>query len=203
MDIWANASQANIRFLQQRTQASKGACQDALRQVNGNLMDAVRLLNPSLPTLKYHDMYYLRHWERVEEPDQDLPRCDFMPVGGADLDREQDRNISGERLIAPFNDGNSLNDILGGLGVADGYNEYWDDTEKYIYPTIQGLLMEVADRIREKLRRNKNAYRAELFGRAVLVVETAKDLFFDHRYDEAKERLWEAQRLLEDGNKKI
>ncbi len=206
MDPWANASSANIRFIHDRTSASDEVCRDALLQARGDVMAAVKSLAPDLNCTKYLDLYYLGPFARVSDPDKDLPRRAVSSYGSYARERddeiESDRNIKGEKFIAPYNDANSIDEIYSGLWIAMVYpDDCWDDQERNVYPTIQGSLVEIADRIRDKLRRNKNPIRAEYFTRALTDVERAKEAYFVGNYSEGEQLLGSCVDSLMSGNK--
>lgn len=106
--------------------------------------------------LRFAEWYYGGPYARVSDPDGDLPRREpghsVAPETQSQVER--DGRFHGERVVAPFGDGNTIEDILGELFLASGYPDEWDDEERYIYPTIQGVLAEVGDRLSEKARRS-------------------------------------------------
>jgi len=137
----------------------------------------------------------------VADPDRDLPVRGLIDLSDYELEREVDRNIGGQRQIAPFNDANSLDDILGSLISASVYPQFVN-AEFAALGMLQADLAKAADRIREKLRRNKNADRKFAFENAVRAIEMAKDMYFDRRYQDGESLLHHAEKLLTDGNRK-
>jgi hypothetical protein len=197
IDPWANESKATLRYLAKRSGRLEADCLAALRMSKGEIPGALRQLNPALDLFKFPEWYYMGPFKLAEDPDRDLPIREWDYTGRFESDADNDRNLQGERLIAPFNDSNSLGDILGCLFSASGYPEHSDPGIGF----VQWNLAIAADRVRDKLRRNKNPSRAALFEDAVRHIELAKDLYFDRDYDEGKKSLWLAEKLLRKGNK--
>jgi hypothetical protein len=90
-------------------------------------------------------------------------------------------SLRGERIIAPFGDANGAEAILGLLFLAEGYPESWAEDERSVFPTIQGLLAGVRDRLKEKVSRAKGPRRAWLV-EAVSCAERAAAAFSAGRY---------------------
>lgn len=199
---WANESKATLRYLSKRSGKPEADCLLALRAVNGNIPGALRQLAPALTIFKYPDWYYPMACQPVDDPDRDLPVPYPKYFESFEWDIDNDRAVLGERLIAPFNDSNSLSDILGCILVASGYPEF-GDPELTAIGELQMCLAKAADRIREKLRRNRKPTRATYFENAIRHVEAAKDFYFDREYEKGKEALWTAERLLQEGNKPL
>jgi hypothetical protein len=172
----------------------------ALRKARGDVAIAIRALAPWFPPYKFPEWYYLGPYCRVEDPDRDLPNRECLELTAYDRELETDRNIEGERLIAPFNDANSIDEAYGALLSASGYPAF-SDAELTSTGHLQDSLAMAADRTREKLRRNKNATRATHFENAIRAIELAKDMYFDAKYADGEELIFEAERLLQAGNK--
>src|SRR6516225_8257097 len=195
IDPWANETKANLRWLSKRSGAAEKDCLAALRDAKGDLQQALRRLAPSLVIHKYPDWYYLGPFKVVEDPDRDLPVREKDDLSDYDIEKESDRKIDGERLIAPFNDSNSLGDIIGCILVPLGYPKR-RDPELTAIGQLQWNLAEATDRIREKIRRSKNTKRNTFFEDAICAIEVAKDLYFDRHYQDGEKLLIQAQKLL-------
>ena len=146
--------------------------------------------------------YYGGPFLRIQDPDADLPRRKSSTVPRETLERiEFTGVVNGERLVAPFHDSNSLDEMLGALFLAAGYPESWHEDERYVFPTIQGSLAEVVLRIKTKLARNPGQIRANWFALALEHVREASKLFAARDYAGARERVWQAHDSLQQGNK--
>jgi hypothetical protein len=200
IDPWANESKANLRWLSRRSGATEERCLAALRDAKGNLQLALRRLAPSIVVHKYPDWYYLGPFKVVEDPDRDMPVREKDDLSDYDIENESDRMIDGERLIAPFNDSNTLSDIVGCILAGLGYPKS-RDPELNAIGQLQWNLAETTDRIREKAGRGKNAMRNGFFEDAIRVIELAKDLYFDRRYADGEKLIIQAEKLLREGNK--
>jgi hypothetical protein len=141
--------------------------------------------------LRFDEWYYGGPYLRVENPDADLPRRNpSVPLSANFVERtEFDGQIRGERLVAPFHDGNTAGEILGELSFAGDYPNGWDDEERYVYPTIQGMLAIIALRIETKLRRKPGKARADQFALALEHVRSGATLFTAGSYDAAQDQL--------------
>jgi hypothetical protein len=199
IDPWANESKATLRYLSKRSGQSEGDSLAALRAANGNIPNALRRLNPALTVFKFPEWYYVGPFKMANDPDRDLPIREWDYTGSFEWDIDNDRTVQGQRLIAPFNDSNSLSDVLGCIGYAGGYPEFGLPELKAI-GSLQANLARAADRIREKLRRNRNPSRATFFENAIRFVEVAKDVYFDRDYQKGRETLFQAERQLREGN---
>lgn len=62
--------------------------------------------------------------------------------------------------------------------------------------------MRVSDRIRDKIKRNKNPERRELFKMALEATAEAQDAYFDRRYEDGKSAVWKAVNALKEGNRR-
>ncbi|MFJ1260252.1 hypothetical protein [Cupriavidus sp. CuC1] len=192
---------ALIRYLATETGKSEDDCSRALASAKGDIMAAHRLLSPAVGLPPYHPAYYLGPFRRVADPDRDLPvREKPLPWDQWDDEYVMVRDMAGQRCIPPFRDTNELGDIQGSLYFASGYPD-WEDWAKFETPTIQGCLMVVADRIRDKLKRNKIPARGELFKVALDAVQAAQDLYFDGRYEAGGDEVWKAVKALTEGNR--
>lgn len=200
IDPWANESKANVRWLSRRTGFKEADCLAALRDAQGNLQEARRRLLPAVPVHKFPDWYYLGPYRKVDDPDRDLPTRIETELSAHDIAKETDQNFGGERLIAPFNDANSMEDIRGCLLVAGGYPKF-GARDLIALGMQQGNLAEAADRLRVKIRRSKNVKRNACFEDVIRAVEFAKNLYFDRQYDDGKSVLYQAIMLLQEGNK--
>lgn len=185
-------------FLSKESGLDDTACVSALNAAQGNLMAALSSLMPGRTFSLYHDVYHLGPYRRVEYPDRDLPKraSDWLP----DDSYLTVKNMNGQRCIPPFRDSNELGDILGTLYVASRYpdNEDW---WRFEGPTIQGYLLEAADRIADKIKRNRNPDRGAHFSAAHAAVFTASDMYFTQRYEEGHDLIWKAVHALQDGNR--
>jgi hypothetical protein len=195
IDPWANESKANLRWLSKRSSASEADCLVALREAKGDLQQALRRLAPSLIVHKYPDWYYLGPFKVVEDPDRDLPVREKQALSDYDIENESDRKIDGERLIAPFNDSNSLGDVIGCILVSLGYPRR-RDPEASAIGQLQWHLAEATDRIREKIRRSKNTKRNESFEEAIRAIELAKDLYFERHYEDGEKTTHSSTQLI-------
>jgi hypothetical protein len=135
--------------------------------------------------LAFAPRYYGGPFLPVAEPDRDLPLRDPATPVPADVQArvEFSGRLNGERIIAPFRDTNSAEDILGQLFVAEGYPVSWEEEERRVFPTIQGLLAEVVDRLIEKMHRAKGPRRAWL-GEAVSCARRAAAEYAGGHYAE-------------------
>jgi hypothetical protein len=153
--------------------------------------------------LRFDDWYYGGPFLRVENPDTDFPRRDpLTPISSEWRTRtELDGQIQGERFVAPFNDANSVDDILGGLLFAAEYPDGWDDDERHRFPTIQGILAETTLRLETKLRHKTSAERGAAFTSALELLRSAARLFAAGQYELAQEEVWKAHAAIETGNR--
>ena len=146
--------------------------------------------------LTFPEWYYGGPFARVSNPDADLPRRLEPKVSDAQRQRtEQHGMFQGERIVAPFHDGNTAEDLLGELSVAMAYPNGWDEDERYFYPTIQGLLAIIRDRLVEKsgrLRGPKAAWLAE----AIPCVNTAADAYARSNYEAGSAALRQVEELV-------
>jgi len=154
-------------------------------------------------TLRFPDWYYGGPYLRVPHPDSDLPRRDpKRPVTPAEQTRvEVSGGFGGERLVAPFRDANSIEEIVTELVLASDYPRSWDDDERFQYPTIQGLLARLVLRLETKIRHTSGQVRANWFTLALADIRRSADLFAAGAYDQAQEHVRKAQSLVEEGNR--
>jgi hypothetical protein len=144
----------------------------------------------------FPERYYGGPFCRVSNPDADLPRRAEPVVDDAARQRtEQNGMFQGERIIAPFHDGNTAEDILGGLTFAMAYPDGWDEEERYVYPTIQGVLAEVRDRLAEKSSRLRGA-KAAWLSEAIPFVTTAATSYARGEYEAGRKALRSAGDLV-------
>jgi hypothetical protein len=202
IDPWANESKPTLRYLSKRSGKPESDCLVAIRAVNGDIPNALRHLAPGLTIFKFPDWYYPIGCKPVDDPDRDLPFPSMEYDWSFEWEIDNDRMDGGERLIAPFNDSNSLSDILGCIAITSAYPDSCPPELRAI-GSLQTSLAKAADRIREKLRRNRNPIRASFFEDAIRHVEAAKDYYFDREYTKGRETLWSAERLLREGNKPL
>ncbi len=150
---------------------------------------------------KFPLWYYGGPYVRVSDPLRDLPQRK-MPVLDSEIEfTEQEGIFSGERMIAPFRDNNSTSDIIGSIGYALMYDKYWDDDEKWVFPTIQGLLSQICDRILDKIKRSRNKNKLDIFESALSNIEKAKVCFSESKIEEAYECLWNADKKISSANR--
>ena len=123
---------------------------------------------------QYSLRYYGGPFLTVTHPDRDLPRRDpEAPIPAEVQERvEFSGHINGQRIIPPFHDANGSEDILGQLFIAEDYPSGWSDEERARFPTIQGLLAEVVDRLEEKASRATGPRRSWL-GEALVCARAA------------------------------
>jgi len=154
--------------------------------------------------LRFDTWWYGGPYLRVDHPDADLPRRDSsIAISDASLaNTELDGIVNGERFVAPFNDANSVDEILGALSFSAEYPDGWDDDERYFYPTIQGTLTEIALRLETKLHRNPGKERATCFTSVLESVRLAMPLFASGGYQAGQDLLWAAHDLLLTGNRR-
>lgn len=166
-----------VRYMVKKTGATPTACLNRLRAEAHNVQQAVRALAPDAARLKYVDYYYAQALVRVDDSRLDIPCAAFlleMPSYGDRLTADQD---DGERLIAPFNDNNSFNEIAGLLMHLASFPTYWDEEEIWVFPTVQGALMEVQDRLYRKLRAPMKPTQSALFREAIEALRAAAGEF--------------------------
>lgn len=187
------------RFLSQESPADAAACDQAFAESGGDLIGALKLLRPDYVGSDYHDVYHFGDFLPVEDPDKDLPRRKGTSPSDDEILRITD--MDGQRCIPPFRDGNALSDILGGLYTAARYPK-WQDWQRFDSRTIQGCLLVASDRIRDKLRRNRNPERAEGFTAALRAVRAAADHHFNAEYQAGEALIWEAVHALQAGNRR-
>jgi hypothetical protein len=155
------------------------------------------------PVLRFPEWYYGGPYVRIANPDSDLPRRDpTHPVTAeAQADVEFEGTFDGERYVAPFRDANGVDNMIGGLLLASGYPDTWNDEERFRYPTIQGTLARVALRLATKVANNPGRIRANWFTLALTDVRRAAELFASGEYGEAQAHARKAQALIEQGNR--
>jgi hypothetical protein len=140
---------------------------------------------------------------RVDDPDRDLPRrAPGSPVSQAMRDQvERDGTVDGERYVAPFGDANSIGDILPSLWRLSDYPHGWSDEERYVYPTVQGLLTKTAMRLESRLGRKPGRVRGAWLSDALSKLRASSELFAAGRYEDARRTVSEAQDQVEQGNR--
>jgi len=146
--------------------------------------------------LPFPEWYYGGPFARVTNPDSDLPRRTETTIPeGRREQTEMDGIVGGERVIAPFHDANTTEDILMELWSALRYPSAWSDDERCVYPTIQGLLAMVRDRLLEKSARARGR-RAAWLTEAVSSVDAARQAFVRSDYEAGNVALRQAEDLV-------
>ncbi len=160
-------------------------------------MAALARLDPVRQWNKFPDWYYLGPYLPVQDSDLDLPIRGNDALSDHDKDKESDRTIDGERMIAPFNDANSISETLGILFGTSAYPLF--GVRSYLLP--QTNLAKASDRLRDKIRRSRNPVKNSFFEDAIRMIELAKDMFFDRCYEEGRKLVCSAEKLIEEGNR--
>ena len=153
--------------------------------------------------LRFPLWYYGGPYQRVSNPDSDLPHRDpSVPISPDFRARtEFEGNLQGERLLAPFHDSNSVEDILTELSIATEYPHSWSDEERFVYPTIQGSLAQAVLRLETKLKHEPGRVRASGFTLALNHIHQAAALFAGRNYESARAALQKAHDLIEQCNR--
>jgi hypothetical protein len=147
--------------------------------------------------LTFPEWYYGGPFARVSNPDADLPRRLEPEVSEAQRQRtEQHGMFDGEHIVAPFHDGNTAEEILGELFVAMAYPDGWDEDQRYFYPTIQGLLAIIRDRLVEKSRRLRGS-KAAWLAEAIPCVKVAAEAYARSDYEGGSAALREVEELVQ------
>jgi hypothetical protein len=146
-----------------------------------------------LSNLKFPEYYYRGPFLRIQNPDTDLPRrVDGQRVSEATRRHVETTGVvDGERLVAPFGDANTLEEIEGTLLLAAEYPTGWDEEERYQFPTIQGSLAESVDRLRDRARRSAGA-RQRAFKDAMSAVQEAAESYRRGDYPKGEEAVYRA-----------
>ena len=184
---------ASLRFLKKTTGKWESRCTKALIENKGDLLNSARQLKATSVKRPYHDYYYLGD-KKVESPDKDLPTLLSDPGAGAIKQVSRDGLIDGERFIAPFNDANSFEEIQG-LFLSRSYYPVWEDW-MINSVTIQGSLMELTDRLRDKMRRRPPEVLLKYYLNAISELQRAKDAYFDGKYYDGNNFIAEAHRWI-------
>lgn len=146
--------------------------------------------------LMFPNWYYGGPFARVSNPDTDLPVRVDRVVSDAQRERtEQQGVLDGERLVAPFHDGNTVENILGAVLLAMAYPAGWDEDERFLYPTIQGLLANIRDRLVEKTGRLRGPKAARL-AKAIPCVQAAAEAYARSEYDAGCAALSEVEKIV-------
>jgi hypothetical protein len=146
--------------------------------------------------LPYPEWYYGGPFARVTNPDSDLPRREEAPIPESQRKRTEMHAISsGERIIAPFHDGNTIEDVLMELRSGIGYPTGWSEEDRFVYPTVQGLLARVRDRLVEKSARSRSRKGAWLT-EAISFVDRARQAFSRSDYESGNAALRQAEDLV-------
>ncbi len=184
---------ASLRYLQGVTRKRESQCARSLIENEGDLIESARQLKSSAVKYPYHDYYYMGD-KRVEDPDKDLPRLMHEPGRAALEHAAKNGMFDGERFVAPFNDSNSYSEIEGHL-LASTFYPVWEDWVINSV-TIQGSLMELTDRLRDRLRRKPPEVLVKYYLNAIAELQVAKDHYFDGRYYDGNESIMEARKWL-------
>ena len=152
---------------------------------------------------RFPEWYYGGPYLRAQDPDADLPRRNpAVPISPDwQANTEFDGMIEGEKLVAPFHDANTVEEILAGLYHAGTYPDYWDDDQRYVYPTIQGLLARIVLRLETKIRHKPGRVRTNWFTLALEEVRLASAIFAKGNYDSGRGHIQKAHDLVEQGNR--
>ncbi len=94
-----------------------------------------------------------------------------------------------------FNDANSLEDIVGCTLLAESWPQSCNEVD------VHQLLIEITERIGEKLLRNKNPIRSAWFVNAKEFVQQARTCYDTGDLNRGRELLAAAREQLESGNK--
>lgn len=86
--------------------------------------------------LRFPDWLYGGPYLRVSDPENDLPRRDPRVPISFEMRESTELNgvVEGERYVAPFRDGNTLEEILGCIDLAQGYRSIRARSAKHIEP---------------------------------------------------------------------
>lgn len=96
-----------------------------------------------------------------------------------------------------INDDNTLKDIYGCIGVAQGWPKFSDAID----PPIGKQLDEIIERIEDKLRRNKNRIRHNWFSIALDFAQQARASYLASDIEKGQRLLCRCHEYLESGNK--
>lgn len=153
--------------------------------------------------LRFPDWYYGGPFLRVDNPDRDLPRRDTSaPISEAMRAQvEFDGMRDGERLIAPFNDANGIDEMLAPLELIADYPDKWSDDQRWVYPTVQAEIAWVKLRLETKLAHRPGRTRSNWFREALVRVDRLSSLVADGNYREASELALAARDLISQGNR--
>lgn len=154
-------------------------------------------LEPEVTRLRFAEWHYGGPFVQVANPDADLPRrASGIPVSEETRRHvETEGRVEGERIVAPFHDGNSLEHILSEIQTAIGYPDDWPEEERAVYPTIQGALARIGDRLQEKASRARGR-KATWLQEALLAIRAAAAAYSKSDYRTGASSLREAEDLV-------
>jgi hypothetical protein len=149
-----------------------------------------------LAELLFPEWYYGGPFARIANPDVDLPRRASSVILESQRKRtEMDAVVDGARIIAPFHDANTIEDVLMELWSAMGYPHRWTEEERFVYPTIQGLLAILRDRLISKTTRARGR-KAAWLTEALSFVDAARDEYAQAAYEAGEQALRRAEDLI-------
>lgn len=185
--------EASLRYLKGLTRKRASRCARALIESEGDIIEAARQLKPRAVERPYHDYYYMGD-KQVDDPDKDLPVLLHDPDRGSLEHAAKDGMFDGERFVAPFNDSNSYSEIEGRI-LGSTFYPVWEDWMVNSV-TIQGTLMELTDRIRDRLRRKPPEVLVKYYLNATAELQEAKDHYFHGKYYDGNQSILEARKWL-------
>lgn len=189
-----------LRYVIHKTGANERTALLALHEAQDDPQAAVRAIRPEMALRRFVDYYYPYDHQRVPDPLQDLP-FSTTPIVPSALGCDEDRNDRGERAIAPFGDPNGLGDIVGGLFHVGSYPECWDEGEVWLYPTLQGAIMEGRDRLARKLQGRLKPIQARYFHDALAALAESAGSFASGNLQHGRGFADDAVQLIETGNR--
>jgi hypothetical protein len=147
---------------------------------------------------RFAEWYYGGPFVAVGNPDADLPqRSSGAPIPESTRRHvETEGRVEGERIVAPFRDGNTIEHILSEIQAATGYPNEWPEEDRTVYPTIQGALARIADRLQEKASRSRRQKAAWLH-EALLAIRAAAAAYSASDYRAGGSSLREAEDLVQ------
>ena len=148
--------------------------------------------------LRFAEWYYGGPFVAVAKPDADLPRRSSGVPIPEDTRRlvETEGRVEGERIVAPFRDGNTLEHVLSEIQAATGYPDEWPEDDRAVYPTIQGALARIADRLQERASRSRGR-KAAWLQEALLAIRAAAAAYSASDYRGGASSLREAEDLVQ------
>ena len=185
---------ASVRYLKSVTGKWESKCIKALIENKGDLILSANHLKPNSAKRPYHDYYYLGEKKKVKDPNKDLPRLITEPSTGALEEVAKEGLFDGERYVAPFGDANRFDEIEGSI-FANSYFPVWENWHIQ-QVTIQGALMEITDRVRDKLKRKPKEELVKYYINAIVKLQKSKDAYFDGDFYTGNKLLYEARNWL-------